>query len=89
MSIRFEDLWRSADDGAFSPGSLVRPDDQADALLDAWLRERQENTESLLYLEQMGRVLQKLIAVEKVPPRLRRRAKTLLRAVRESRRGPG
>ena len=53
--------------------------------MDAWRRERQESTECRLYLEEMRRVLRKLIEVEKVPPRLRKRAKSLLRAVREAR----
>ena len=89
MIIRFEDLWDSAGDGAFSPGCVVRPDDDIDALMDAWRRERQESTECRLYLEEMRRVLRKLIEVEKVPPRLRKRAKSLLRAVREARPGSG
>jgi hypothetical protein len=89
MIIRFEDLWDSAGDGASSPALVVRADDDVDALMDAWLRERRESTECRLYLEQMRRVLRKLIEVEKVPPRLRRRAKTLLRAVREARGGNG
>jgi hypothetical protein len=87
MINRFEDLWQSAGDGAFSPGSAVHPDHDVDALMDAWLKERQDSTECRLYLEEMGRVLRKLIAVEKVPPRLRRRAKSLLRAVHEARNG--
>ena len=74
MIIRFEDLWESAGDGASSPGSMVRAADDVDALMDAWRRERQESTECRLYLEQMRRVLRKMIDVEKVPPRLRRRA---------------
>ena len=57
MIIRFEDLWDSASDGAFSPGCVARPDDEVDALMDAWLRERQESTECRLYLEEMRRVL--------------------------------
>jgi len=88
MIVRFEDLWQSAGDGAFSPGTLVPPEDESDALMDAWLRERQDSTECQLYLKEMGRVLRKLISVEEVPPQLRKRAKFLLRAVRESRRGP-
>jgi len=87
MIIRFEDLWDSAGDGAFSPGRVARPDEDIDALMDAWRRERQESTECRLYLEEMKRVLRKLIEVEKVPPRLRKRAKSLLRAVQDARPG--
>ena len=88
MIIRFEDLWESAGDGASTPVRLMRPEeDDVDALMDAWRRERQESTECRLYLEEMRRVLQKLVEVEKVPPRLRKRAKSLLRAVREAERG--
>jgi hypothetical protein len=89
MIIRFEDLWDSAGDGASSPGWAARTDDDVDALMDAWLRERRESTECRLYLERMRRVLRKLIEVEKVPPRLRKRAKSLLRAVRDAKRGSG
>ena len=89
MIIRFEDLWQSASDGAFSPGRVARLDQDVDALMDAWRRERQESTECRLYLDEMRRVLQKLIEVEKVPPRLRKKAKSLLRAVREVRSGSG
>jgi hypothetical protein len=85
MIIRFEDLWDSAGDGAFSVGHAVRPDEDIDALMDAWRRERQESTECRLYLQEMRRVLRKLIEVEKVPPQLRKQAKSLLRAVREAR----
>jgi len=89
MINRFEDLWDSAGDGAFSPGCIGHPDDEVNALMDAWRRERQESTECRLYLQEMRRVLQKMIEVEKVPPRLRRRAETLLRAFRDGNRGSG
>ena len=89
MIIRFEDLWQSASDGAFSPGCVVHPVDDVDELMDAWLRERQKSTECRLYLEEMRRVLRKLIAVEEVPPRLRKRAESLLRAVRDAPWGTG
>jgi hypothetical protein len=85
MIIRFEDLWQSAGDGASSPGSFVRPGDDVDELMQAWLRECHKSTECRLYLEQMRRVLRKMIEVEKVPPQLRKRAKSLLKAVREAR----
>src|SRR5437588_11804787 len=91
MMGRFENLWESAaGDGALSPVGVARPDCEFDALMDAWFRERQDSIECRLYLEEARRLLREIMDVEIVPPRLRRRAKHLLlaiRAVRESDRG--
>jgi hypothetical protein len=84
MIIRFEDLWDSAGDGASSPGCVVHPADDVDALMDAWCHERHLSTECRLYLDRMRRMLREMLAEERVSPRLRRRAETLLRAVREA-----
>src|ERR1700751_6035014 len=83
MVNRFEDLWKSAGDGAFSPVGTIQPDCDTDALMDAWFRERQDSIECRLYLEEAQRLLRQVVMVGKVPPRLRKQAKTLLRAVRE------
>jgi hypothetical protein len=87
-----EDLWQSAGDGAFSPVGALRSDGDIDmdidALMNAWFRERQDSIECRLYLEEAGRLLQKMVAVDTVPPGLRRRALCLLRAVHRSKR-PG
>jgi hypothetical protein len=87
--FEFEDLWESAGDGAFSPVGATRPDGDVDALMDAWLRERQDSIECRLYLEEMGRLMQRMMEVDLVPPDLRKRARCLLRAVRASQRDTG
>jgi hypothetical protein len=88
MMGRIEDLWESAGDGAFSPVGAIRSDVDidVDALMKAWFRERQDSIECRLYLEEARRLLQKLVGVDEVPPRLRKRAQCLLRAVRRSER---
>jgi hypothetical protein len=86
----FEDLWESGDDGAFSPVGATRPEgDDVDALMDAWLRERQVSIESRLYLEQAGRLIRKMMDGDTVSPDLRKQARCLLRAVRASQRVAG
>jgi len=87
MISRFEDLWKSADDGGFSPVGVSRPDLDVDALMDAWFRERQESIESRLYLKEARRLLRELLELEQVTPQLRKRARCLLQAVRDSERG--
>jgi hypothetical protein len=85
MIARFDDLWESAGDGAFSPIGATRPEGDVDALMDAWLRERQVSIECRLYLAQMRRLIRRMMDVEQVSPELRKRARCLLRAVRASR----
>jgi len=83
MFSRFESLWDSAGgDGALTPVGVARPEDDYDALMDAWFRERQESTECRLYLDEAGRLLRQIQDSQQVPLRLRRRAKNLLLAMR-------
>jgi hypothetical protein len=83
MMGRFEDLWESAaSDGALSPVGVARPEGEFDALMDAWFRERQDCIECRLYLDEAGRLLRAIAHENQVPPRLRRRAKHLLSAIR-------
>jgi hypothetical protein len=84
--FEFEHLWESAGDGAFSPVGATRPDGDFDALMDAWLRERQDSIECRLYLKQMRQLIRRMMEVDRVPPELRKRARCLLRAVRASKR---
>jgi len=92
MISRFEDLWETAaGDGALTPVGVGRPDCEFDALMDAWLQERQDCIECRLYLVEAGRLLRRILDEETVPPRLRKRARHLLlaiRSVRESEGGP-
>jgi len=90
MISRFEDLWESAaGDGALSPVGVARPDCEFDALMDAWLQERQDCIECRLYLAEAGRLLRKILDEEAVPQRLRRRARNLLQAIRSVRESEG
>jgi|ERR1700757_3544365 hypothetical protein len=90
MISRFEDLWESAaGDGALSPVGVARPECEFDALMDAWFRERQDCIECRLYLDEAGRLLRMILGEEAVPPRLRRRAKHLLLAIRSVRESEG
>jgi hypothetical protein len=68
---------------------MIRPDGDIDALMDAWFRERQDNIECRLYLDEARRLLRRVVDVEKLPPELRKRALCLLRAVRASKEGAG
>jgi hypothetical protein len=92
MLSRFDNLWESAaGDGALTPVGVARPECEFDALMDAWFRERQDSIECRLYLDEAGRLLREIIGEERVPVRLRRRAKHMLlaiRASRESEQGP-
>jgi len=91
MTNRFENLWETAaGDGALTPVGVARPECDFDALMEAWLRERQDCIECRLYLGEAGRLLREILAEDQVPQRLRRRVRHLLlaiRAVGESERG--
>jgi hypothetical protein len=87
--FEFEDLLESGGDGAFSPVGTTRPDTDIDALMDAWRRERQDSVECRFYLERMGRLIQRMMEEDQVPPELRKRARCLLKAVRATRRDAG
>jgi len=83
MIDRLENLWKTAaGDGASIPVGMSRPDCEFDALLDAWFRERQDSIECRLYLDEAGRLLRELLDTETMPAQLRRRGRTLLRAIR-------
>ena len=83
MTNRFENLWESAaGDGALSPVGIARPECEIDALMDAWLRERQDGIECRLYLEEAGRLLKRIVCEERMPRHLRQRVKHLLLAIR-------
>jgi len=83
MISRFEDLWESAaGDGALTPVGVARPECEFDALMDAWFRERQDSIEYRLYLDEAGELLRQILDQDRVPSRLRRRAKHLLQAIR-------
>jgi len=83
MMNRFENLWNSAaGDGALTPVGIARPECEFDALMEAWLRERHDSIECRLYLDEAGRLLREILGEDQVPPRLRRRVRKLLQAIR-------
>jgi hypothetical protein len=82
MTSRFDDLWESAaGDGALTPVGLARADCDYDALMDAWLRERQDSIETRYYLDKALRLLRKMMVVDEMPDSLRKRARHLLEAI--------
>jgi len=90
MRGRFDNLWETAaGDGAVTPVGIARPECDFDALMDAWSRERQDCIECRLYLDEAARLFRKILDEEAVPPRLRRRAKHLLLAIRAVRKAEG
>jgi hypothetical protein len=83
MKGRFENVceW-AAGDGALTPIGVRRPDSEADELMDAWYRERQDNIEYRLYLDQARRLLRRLGEIDEVPAPLRRQVRLLLQGIR-------
>jgi len=75
-------------DGASATTGLFLPPDPAEreTLMTAWLRERQENIELGLYLEQACALLRRMMAAEQTTPTCRKRAKDLIQAIKEARR---
>jgi len=75
-------------DGASATTGLFMPADpeERETLLDAWRRERQENIEMGLYLEQACALLRRMSAADTTTPANRKRAKDLIRAIRGARR---
>ncbi len=75
-------------DGASATTGLFMPADpeERETLLDAWRRERQENIELGLYLEQACALLRRMSAADMTTPANRRRAKELIRAIEAARR---
>jgi len=83
MKRRFENVcdW-AAGDGAVTPIGVGRPESDSDALMDAWYRERQDNIEYRLYLDQARRLLRRLGELDEVPAHLRRQVRLLLQGIR-------
>jgi len=75
-------LETAAGDGASTPVGVARPECEFDALMEAWLRERQDSIEYRLYLGEAGRLLREVLSEDGVSPPLRRRLKHLLLAIR-------
>ncbi len=89
MSNPFGPPWdRIPGDGASAPVGMPSPFDDApsDDLLEAWCQERHQSIELGLYLQQSLQLIRRILADGEVTPESRRRAKTLLRAIREAKR---
>jgi hypothetical protein len=83
MQIRLEELWKSPDDGAYSPvGPLaIRTEADFDDLLDAWYVERRNSIEFEILLDESLRLIQKLVSEGDVSASERKRARRLIRAI--------
>ena len=86
MNNRLEDLWNSADDGASSPiGTLAnRSESDFDDLLDAWFLERRNSIEFEILLDESRRLIERLLAEAEVPTSGRRRARRLIRTIKQT-----
>ncbi len=83
MMNRLEDLWMSADDGAYSPiGPLeIRNVSEFDDLLDAWYAERQNSIECEILLKESKGIIARLLAESDATPSRRKQARQLIRAI--------
>ncbi len=83
---RLEDLWNSADDGASCPiGALAnRSEAEFEELLDAWYLERQNSIEFEILLQESRRLIERLLAETDVSESRRKRARRLLRTIKET-----
>jgi len=89
MFRRFDDLWdTSATDGASTPIGLFTDNSERQELMDAWLKERRECIEYGLYLDQACQLLKRILAEEGVTRESRRRARHLIRAIKEAKDAP-
>jgi hypothetical protein len=86
MPNRLEELWKSADDGAYSPigPSCHHADADFDDLLDAWYLERQNRLEFEILLAQSKVLIARLIEESYASPVRRKQARRLLRAITHS-----
>ena len=87
MENRFDLAWDSyPDDGASIPVAVPTAYDpeEYNELFRAWCEERHESIELKLRLDQAVRLLKKMCAQGEVTPENRRRAKLLLRAIRDA-----
>jgi hypothetical protein len=96
MNSRFDDLWgTAANDGASAPlGAFAtyQPAETAadvDQLIEAWYRERSDRIECSLVLDEVGRLLSRMLAEGQVPAKRQKRAARLVRMIRELERDRG
>jgi len=83
MMNRFEELWKSADDGASTPfgATTYRTEAEFDQLLDAWFLERRNSIEFEMLLGQSRRVIARLLSEGAASPEGARKARRLLREI--------
>ena len=89
MLKRFDDLlFTSPHDGATAPIGVhpFSEHSEVDVLMEAWFLERQGAVENELYLKEARALLHQILAEGILSPSSRRKSKTLLRAIDDSRR---
>ncbi len=90
MTSWFDLPWDSIPgDGVSAPISVSTTSDRAEneQLMYAWLRERQENVEQRIYLDQCVQLINRILADGEISARSRRKARHLLLAIRAATRG--
>ena len=84
MIGHFNELLRvTADEGASATIGLSpsHSADEIDDLLEAWFRERQERIETGLFLDEVQRLLKRIIREGRITPAIQRKATNLLLAI--------
>jgi hypothetical protein len=83
MMNRLEDLWKSANDGAFTPvvHQEIRDESEFDDLLDAWYVERRNCIECEILLDQSKVLISHLINDSDASPAKRKQARRLILAI--------
>jgi len=86
MKNRLEDLWNAADDGASTPASPLdlKTEAEFDELLDAWFLERRNSIEFEILLEESRKLIERLLSESDVSASDRRRARRLIRAIKQT-----
>jgi hypothetical protein len=85
MIDHFNELLRVTPDEGASATIGLSPTYSADGiddLLEAWYRERQERTEAALFLDEVQRLLKRIIREGRITPAIERKATNLLLAIR-------
>ena len=83
MTNRLEELWMSADDGAFAPVGPpgIRTEADLEHLLDAWSIERRNTIECEIVLDESLKLIKRLLYETEMSPTRRKQARRLLKAI--------
>ena len=80
---RFEDFWKSANDGASTPVGPMSAlhDDETSDLFDAWILERQNSVEFAILLKEAREMIARLLAEQSGSDARRRKARRLMQII--------